>query len=193
MPYDPEKHCRRSIRLPEHDYTQSGRYFVTICVKDRHCLFGEVRQGRICLNACGRIAVEEWRRTAEVRDIVQLDAFVVMPNHVHGIIAIVGNNDVGATGPIAPATAAPVAADAERPCGPEPNSLGAIIGQYKSGVTKRIQRLWDTSRQTLWQRNYYEHIIRGRKDLERICRYIADNPARWSRDRYHTNQYHTTS
>ena len=187
MPFDPEKHRRRSIRLPEHDYTQPGRYFVTICVKDRHCLLGEVRQGRMCLSACGRIAAEEWLRTAEVRDNVHLDAFVVMPNHVHGIIAIVGNNDVGATGPVAPTTAAPITTDAERPCGPESNSLGAIIGQYKSVVSKRIQRLWKSSGQTLWQRNYYEHIVRGRKDLERIRRYIVSNPARWSTDRHYAS------
>ena len=99
MPYDPDRHDRQSIRLPGWDYRQPAAYFVTICSRDRACLFGEVTGAGWHLNACGRIVVEEWRRTERVRDNVVLDAFVVMPNHVHGIIGITADPDGGGAAP----------------------------------------------------------------------------------------------
>ena len=88
MSYDPEQHDRQSIRLPEWDYRRPAAYFVTVCAYRRQCLFGRVVDGRMALNAWGRIVTEEWHRTEQVRDNVTLDVFVVMPNHVHGIICI---------------------------------------------------------------------------------------------------------
>lgn len=88
MRYDPDKHDRRSIRLPEYDYAKPGAYFITICTHNRTCLFGAVIDGRMRLNPFGRVVADEWRRTERLRDNVALDAFVVMPNHVHGIIGI---------------------------------------------------------------------------------------------------------
>ena len=99
MPYDPDRHDRQSLRLPGWDYRRPAAYFVTVCTHNRVCLFGEVIDGRMALNACGRIVVEEWRRTERVRDNVVLDAFVVMPNHVHGIIGITADPDDGGAAP----------------------------------------------------------------------------------------------
>ena len=176
-PYDPNRHHRRSIRLKGYDYTQPGAYFVTICTHERAHLFGRVVDGEMVLNAWGEIVRDEWFRTADIRANVELyaDEFVVMPNHVHGIIWIV-ETGVGATRQVAPTT--------DRPRGPVSGSLGAIIGQYKSAVTRRINIQRNTPGGRVWQRNYYEHIIRTQRALHAIRRYIADNPRRWHLDRH---------
>ncbi len=131
MPYDPQRHHRRSIRLPGYDYTQPGAYFITLVTHDRMPLFGEIVGGEMRLNEYGKIVRAEWFRTAIVRPYVVLypNEFVVMPNHVHGIIWIVNADNVGATRRVAPTT---------RPHGPDSGSIGAIIGQFKSVTTKRI-------------------------------------------------------
>ncbi|MCS7283483.1 MAG: transposase [Anaerolineae bacterium] len=182
-PYDPQRHHRRSIRLRGYDYTQPGAYFVTICTHGREPLFGTVVDGEMRVNEWGAIVREEWFRTAQLRPYVMLyeDEFVVMPNHVHGIIWIVGET-VGATRRVAPTTTIP-------PAGPVAGSVGAIIGQFKSAVTKRINILRATPGAPVWQRNYYEHIIRNERALDAIRRYIAENPLRWHLDRY--NPDHT--
>ncbi len=174
---------RRSIRLKGYDYSQVGAYFLTVCAQDRACLFGEVVNGEMRLNEYGQIAHAEWFRAAALRPYVQLfdDEFVVMPNHVHGIIWIVEDNDhgddVGATRRVAPTPAAPVI-----PRGPLSGSIGAIVGQFKSAVARRINTLRGTPDMPVWQRNYYEHIIRSEESLLRIRQYIADNPTRWEMD-----------
>ncbi len=180
MRYDPQNHHRRSIRLKGYDYTQPGAYFITICTKDRAHLFGEVVNGEMRLNDAGRIVWEEWFKTATLRPYVQLneDEFVVMPNHIHGIIWIV--DDVGATRRVAPTRVAPTM---DAPHGPKSGSIGAIIGQFKSVTTKRINDLRGTPGVPVWQRNYYEHIIRNEEALERIRTYIQTNPLRWAFDR----------
>ena len=171
MPYDPDKHHRRSIRLKVYDYTQAGAYFVTLCAWQHECLFGEIVDDEMRLNDYGRVLEEEWVRTAEVRPNVDLDAFVVMPNHLHGIIVICGN-PVGASRRLAPTGTARIAA----------GSLGAIIGQIKSITTKRINALRNAPGQPVWQRNYHEHIIRSETALNNIRQYIAHNPVRWAED-----------
>jgi len=193
MPYDPEKHHRRSIRLPGYDYAQPGAYFVTICTKDRLCLFGEVVDGEMRLNNIGRVVKEGWFRSADIRQEVQLfpDEFVVMPNHVHGIIWIINDDDdVGATRRVAPTRwvahrvgATRRVAPTDPPRGPASGSIGAIIGQFKSITTKRINALRDMPGAPVWQRNYYEHIIRDERSLHRIREYIATNSLRWHLDR----------
>lgn len=106
MRYDPDKHHRRSIRLHGYDYAQAGAYFVTICTQNRECLFGDIEDGEMRLNDYGRVVEEEWLRTATIRREVELDAFIVMPNHVHGIIVINAERrsqaNVGATRWVAP-------------------------------------------------------------------------------------------
>ncbi len=196
MPYDPQRHHRRSIRLPGYDYTRAGAYFVTLVTHDRECLFGEIVGGEMRLNTWGEIAREEWFQTAVVRPYVMLrdDEFVVMPNHIHGIIWIVGdcegNGDddiVGAQRRCAPTwgrgTHAIRPIRGATPTNVIPGSLGAIIRAYKSATTKRINALRGTPGASVWQRNYYEHIIRDEEDLQRIRQYIQDNPARWAMDR----------
>jgi REP element-mobilizing transposase RayT len=179
--HDSERHHRRSIRWKGYDYAQPGAYFVTLCTHERACLFGEVVGGEVVLNHFGQIVWDEWFRTADLRPHVKLFAeeFVVMPNHLHGIVWIV--DDVGATQRVAPT-------DGHRgdghPRGPTPGSLGAVIGQFKSAVTRRINVLRDAPNAPVWQRNYYEHVIRTDRALNAIRRYIAENPLRWHLDRY---------
>jgi len=191
MPYDPEKHDRRSIRLPNHDYGRPGAYFVTICIHNRVCLFGDVVQGQMRLNPFGRIVRDEWHRIERVRDNVTLDAFVVMPNHVHGVIVITGDADDsdgtgGGNSDRCRDMARRVPTGPTRRFGkPRPGSLPTIVGAFKSAATRRINRRRNTPGASVWQRNYYEHVVRGRRDLDRIRRYIRQNPARWHRDRNH--------
>ena len=185
--YDPQHHHRRSIRLRGYDYSQSGAYFVTICTYQHQSLFGAVVGGEMVFNPYGKVVGEEWFKSARIRSEIELftDEFVVMPNHIHGIIWIVNDPSVRATRGIVRATrwVAPT-----RPCGPRPGSIGAITGQYKSTVTKRINQNHETHDEPIWQRNYYERIMRDDTELVTIRAYIADNPRRWTEDRYHPEE-----
>ena len=188
MTYDPRKHHRRSIRLKGYDYTQAGAYFVTIMTHDRECLFGEVVDGQMRLNPFGEIVREEWFRTAVVRPYVMLapDEFVVMPNHIHGIIWITGGRGDPVGRPYDPVGRPhDNDRDDQRSHGPAAGSVGAIIGQIKSIAAKRINALRGTPAAPVWGRNYYEHIIRYETSLNRIRRYIAANPSQWAEDHEH--------
>jgi REP element-mobilizing transposase RayT len=166
-------HHRRSIRLKDYDYAQNGAYFVTICAQEKRCIFGQVVDGVMVVNEWGQIVTQEWEQTAAVRSNVELDAFVVMPNHVHGILVITNDvgDTVGATRRVAPTSTTL-----------QSGSLGAIIGQFKSAVTRAINRLPDAPDHPIWQRNYYEHIIRSEDTLNTIRAYVANNPAKWAED-----------
>ncbi len=172
MPDDDARHRRRSIRLPHYDYAQPGAYFVTICAHRRLCLFGDIAGSEMQLNAFGRIVEDEWRRSAEIRREILLDAFALMPNHVHGIVFIECVTDGGAT------RRSPL----PRP-GPARHSLSSFVAGFKSATTIRINAIRQTPRQPVWQRNYYEHIIRDERDLDPIREYIVGNPANWPTDR----------
>jgi len=181
------RYHRRSIRLKGYDYTQPGAYFVTICTHGREMLFGRVVDGEMRLNEFGEIVREEWFKTARVRPYVRLyeDEFVVMPNHIHGIIWIVevdpdDDDDVEARRRRA-------STSHEQFGRPVPGSLPTIVRAFKSAATKRINLLRDTQGARVWQRNYYERIIRDERALNAIRRYIIANPTRWSLDR-HTPQ-----
>ncbi|WP_245971562.1 transposase [Calidithermus terrae] len=178
--YDPHNHHRRSIRLKGYDYAQAGAYFVTICTRDRACLFGEVVDGEMRLNDAGRIARQCWLDIPNHFPHAELDQSVIMPNHVHGIIVLV-NPSVGAThaSPLRP-VASPLR---NRARGPQRQSISAIVGSFKSAVTKHINEHRGTPSMPVWQRNYYEHIIRDDSSLQRIRGYIAANPLRWQYDR----------
>lgn len=192
MPSRFEKYTthRQSRRLEDWDYTQAAAYFVTICTRDRVCLFGEVEKGRMALNRYGRVAAEEWHRTADLRDRVELDAFIVMPNHVHGII-IIQTDEEGEPDFPRSNTARRVAAtmdgtesSSDRQFGePQAGSLGTIVGAYKSAVTRRVNQRRGVSGESIWQRNYHDHVIRNDDEWRRIRQYIRTNPARWHRDR----------
>jgi REP element-mobilizing transposase RayT len=134
-------------------------------------MFGDVRDGEMVLNDAGRIVTEEWIKSAGIRGEIALDAFVVMPNHVHGIIVINCRGDR----PVAPTSG-------RVPSGPKPKSVGSFIGGFKPIVTKSVNELCNTPGVKLWQRNYYEHVIRNDDDMTRIRQYILNNPARWSED-----------
>ncbi len=163
------KYDRRSIRLREYDYTQPGAYFLTICVHDRKSAFGEIVDGQTRLNDFGQVVETEWFKTGKIRNNVKLHQHVVMPNHFHGILWI--TETVGATRRVAPTL--------------QPNSLGSLIGQFKSIVTKQIRKMG--LHEFKWQRNYYEHIIRNEDELNRIREYIMYNPRRWQFDRDNLN------
>jgi len=178
MRYDAEKHHRRSIRLQGWDYRNPGAYFVTIVAHGRELLFGEVVDDEIRLSEFGEIARDEWLASPDIRREIQLDAFVVMPNHIHGIVWIVAADNVGARGRVGATGRSPLP-----PHGPVPQSLGSFIAGCKSAVTKRINQIRDTSGAPVWQRNYYEHIIRNKRELETIRRCIQENPVRWAEDR----------
>src|SRR5262249_50727243 len=162
--YDRDMHDhlprRRSIRLWGHDYSQTGAYFVTICAYERRCMFGHVTDAQVFLNPMGEIVAREWAASAEMRRDIELDAFVIMPNHLHGIV-LLGRSE---------------AAAAARP-------LGAVIRGFKAATTRAVAAAGHRPEQPLWQRNYYEHIIRNEESLEAIRAYIADNPAKWAHDR----------
>ena len=161
---------RKSSRLKGYDYAQPGAYFVTLCTQDRTCLFGDVCAGKMRLNAFGKIVADEWVKTAEIRDEIDLDEWVVMPNHFHGIL-VIGRGDR----PVAPTKS--VAA-----IGPQSRSVAAAIAGFKSAATKRINTLRGTPGMPVWQRNYHEHIIRNEDSLDRLRQYILDNPAQWTMD-----------
>jgi putative transposase len=196
MHYDPERHHRRTVRLPAYDYAGPGLYFVTICAHERAALFGGVAEDTMRLSPFGWIAEEEWQRTPHVRADVALDHHVVMPNHVHLLFAITvdhadpslsstpGPSDtVGATRCVALDGAR---GDIRRNAkGPIAQSVGAIIGQYKSAVSRRINAVRETPGASVWQRGYHEHIVRNERQANRIRHYILENPAQWQRDRYH--------
>lgn len=145
----PNKHHRRSIRIPGYDYAEPGAYFITVCAFNKALLFGEISEGEMHLNAEGLIVAEEWVRTERVRPNLSLDEYVVMPNHLHAIVIV--DHDVGAT--------RWVAHENRQTPGPSPDSIGAIVGQFKSVSTKRINARANTPGNRVWQRNYYEHVI----------------------------------
>jgi len=281
MTYDPSRHHRRSIRLKGYDYSRPGAYFITIVAQDRACLFGKVVDGVMHLSEVGQIVAESWQWLAAQYDYVTLDAWVVMPNHLHGIIVITdqggddgggggddggrgGNNggrggdDGGGggsrtaptantptasnaptapdaptvnaptapdaptvnaptapdaptvnaptapdaptvnapTAPDAPTVNAPTAPDAPTVNAPTANAptvnaptapakrktVGRLVGAFKTVSTKRINDQRGTPGAQVWQRDFYEHIIRDAAALARIRRYIVENPARWASD-----------
>ena len=197
------RHHRRSIRLKGYDYSQEGAYFVTIVTWRRDFLFGEIVNKEMRLNKVGKVIEWEWLELPKRLPYIELGAYVVMPNHFHGILYI--HENVGATRKgqtmILPSEEpmqanSPVSIDGSPlprtlPRGPKPASLGAIIAQFKSRVTKRIWKFPEFKETPIWQRNYYEHIIRNDKDLQNKTDYIEANPLLWEQD--HENPVNITT
>jgi REP element-mobilizing transposase RayT len=166
---DPPTPRRRSIRLPDHDYAHPGIYFLTICAHDRRCLFGDVVNCELGHNDVGHMVLSWWKKLPKKFPAVALDAFILMPNHLHGIIHV---TDIGAV--------------AGRPRGAAP-TLGMMVAWFKSMTTNEYMRGvrdhgWPRFETRLWQRNYYEHIVRGESDLESVRNYIMANPDKWPTD-----------
>ena len=203
MAFNPKKHKRRSIRLKGYNYAAEGLYFVTLCCQNRVSYFGSIRNGEMHLNELGKIVAEEWTKTESIRDNIKLHEFIIMPNHMHGIIEILfQKGDEKLAG--------------QKALFKSPSqTIGAIIRGYKGATTKRIKILLakaakerstgelpfaptmgelpfaPTGRSLsigkIWQRNYYERIIRNQKAYENISNYIINNPARWGKDKFNSS------
>jgi len=245
--YNPQIHHRRSIRLKGYDYSQAGWYFVTICCHGRACLFGDVINNKMVLNEYGQIANNEWMKTPDIRPNVELGEFIIMPNHVHGIIRLLcrgelhsplhngvstnnnielhsplhngvstnnnielhsplhngvstnnnielhsplhngvsTNNNIELHSPLhnGVSTNNNINGECDSPLQGPSNTIGAIIRGYKSSVTKQLNLL--NIGCAVWQRNYYEHIIRNEQSYQNISKYIINNPAKWSEDKFY--------
>ena len=197
MPYDPQRHRRRSIRWHGYDYAQPGSFFVTICVQHRTCLFGEVVNGDVRLNDAGRTVEWWWAELPARLPDIETDAFVVMPNHIHGIVTILPNDpsdnaafeangpgEDGGRHPGLPLRSASVGAG---PGARPPVALPDIVHWFKTKTTDDYirgvkQERWPPFPGRLWQRNYYDRVIRDDRELERIRHYISENPMHWSTD-----------
>jgi Transposase and inactivated derivatives len=173
----PDDHRRRNIRLQSYDYSQAGAYFVTICAYQRRCLFGKIVDDEMRLNEAGQTAERCWQTIPEYFSHVDLDAFVIMPNHVHGVLFIRDAFVVGANNH-SPLSAHPHTTDSARGTS---KTLGSIVRGFKIGVTKWFRANSDIL--DVWQRNYYEHIIRDEVSLSRCREYIVNNPLQWALDR----------
>ncbi len=208
MTYNPNIHHRRSIRLKGYDYSQAGLYFITICVQNRECLFGEIINGEMFLNDAGTMVQTEWLKLSNRFNNIELHEFVVMPNHFHAILEIVGatvgvslvdtqntpntpndvdtpdtpkyddDNQKGQPQGIAPTDTA------------KNKTVGDMVGAFQSIVTVEyihgVKTMgWQPFNGKLWQRNYWEHIIRDEQSYQRISEYIINNPAKWSDDKFY--------
>jgi putative transposase len=201
MKYDPRIHHRRSIRLKGYDYTQAGAYFITICTNDMKCIFGTVENEEMILNEFGEIAYNEWSKLPQRFTNSELDVFQVMPNHLHGIIILnTIRSTVGATLAVAPIderATVKVAPTGEGTVKVAPTdeenmkvapTVGDIVGAYKSIVSNEMLKIFKERNKTmgkLWQRNYYEHIIRNELAYQNISNYIISNPAKWDGDKFY--------
>jgi putative transposase len=179
-----ETHRRRSLRLQGYDYAQAGAYFVTICTQDRKCLFGEVADGAMRLNDAGHMAAAVWSNMLEHFPKIELDMFVVMPNHLHGIIVL--SEDRGSLHVQGGHEGRPYALGDGTTMRKAP-TIGDIVGAFKSLATLQFvegvkNERWQKFDRRVWQRNYYEHVIRDERDLNRVRRYIDENPLRWEFD-----------
>ena len=181
------QHDRQSSRLKGYDYTQAGGYFVTICTHLNQNLFGEITDQKMILNDIGLIVENEWKRTGEIRKEVTLDEFIVMPNHLHGIIIIDYVADhVGAHGR-APLPIISESQHSRAPLQRNPGSLGSLIAGFKSSATKKIINFRGTPDEPIWQRSYFDRIIRNEIELDCIRAYIRDNPARFKPENHACN------
>ena len=175
---------RNSLRLPEYDYSLPGCYFVTICTFNSKCVLGKIIHEQVKLSRTGKIVEEEWNQTTNLRPDIILDSYVIMPNHVHGIIQINEPTQGRGTARCAPTTLSERKTNKiDRKNRLKSNSLSTIIRSFKSAATRRANQMMKTAGAPLWQRNYYEHVIRNEDELSRIRSYIDTNPYRWNIDK----------
>ena len=180
MKFDPATHHRRSIRFPGYDYALAGAYFVTLCTHEKKHLFGKVAGHEVTLNPCGTIIEACWLAIPLHSPNVELEPHVVMPNHVHGIVVVrrrmvaQAARDQGSAGG---AGAAP-----RRIGALIPRSIPSIVRSFKSITTRMIHENIPGQAAAVWQRGYYEHIIRDQDEFRRTCEYIRLNPANWATD-----------
>jgi REP element-mobilizing transposase RayT len=197
MKYNPKIHNRRSIRLQGYDYSHAGAYFITCCCHDRKCWFGKIENDDMILNEYGMVAYNEWIKLTERFSNFELDVFQIMPNHIHVILVL---NDVGAS--LADAQMDLQANRATARVAPttetKSKTVGDIIGAYKSLVANECLEIFKLKyvgaglapaqipmMGKLWQRNFYDHIIRNEKSYQTISNYIINNPANWKDDKFY--------
>jgi putative transposase len=203
MKFDPFKHHRRSMRLRGYDYSQAGAYFVTICVQHRQHLFGAVVNGEMDLHDLGMIADECWQAIPNHFPFVELDHYVVMPNHVHGIVVIVDDGRGGRgvqlnapTGQLNASTEPNAPTESNVPTGqlnvrnqdnrfsvisPQRKTLSVVMRTFKAAVTTRCREI--DRADFAWQSSFYDHIIRNEREWNAIAKYIRENPANWDGDK----------
>jgi len=198
MKYNPKIHHRKSIRLKGYNYYQTGLYFITICTQNHQHLFGEIADGEMELNDAGIMIESEWLKLPERFINIELHEYIVMPNHFHAILQIVGaalvvaqndtvaqNDMIDATEKGQPQGIAPTIAPIIAPTG---KTVGDMVGAFKSITTVEYIRGvknddWQRFDGKLWQRNYWEHIIRNQNEYQRISEYIINNPINWNLDK----------
>jgi putative transposase len=173
---------RHSIRLPGYDYSQEGAYFVPIVAQDRRCLFGCVKDGEMVLNEVGCVVSVQWLQLAYRFTNLELGEWVIMPNHVHGILVITGKGEASSDKLYVPIKSPIKDASPLRPNGTIPGSVGAIIQNFNSVASRKINACSGKAKELIWQRNYYEHIIRNERDMLAITDYILTNPLNWEKD-----------
>lgn len=189
MAFQPDKHRRCTIRLRGYDYSRAGAYFVTICTQNRLCLFGVAEEGRMRLNDAGRM-IGRWYAALEQKfPDMHCGAFVCMPDHVHFIVTIVGAD------PCVCPDVTPITGDGTKSGEHAGSPLHRIVQWFKTMTTNAYingvkQNQWQPFPGTLWQRNYYERIIRDESELHTLQQYIADNPAGWDNDPNHPQRIH---
>ena len=181
--FDPQKHHRRSIRLPDYDYSQPGAYFITIVAHGRECLFGKIQEGEMQMNSAGQVIWDVWSSLPGRYPQIELGAAQVMPNHFHGIIIIPVRaiHELPLQGlPLQglPSQGLPLE---ERRAERRRMTIPLVVGYFKMNTAKRINQIQGSEGNPVWQRNYYEHIIRNEAEHNRIHAYIEANPANWNR------------
>ena len=181
MQQQEDHHQRKSTRLKEYDYTQPGAYFVTVVSHQRKNIFGVISNGEMNLNKAGKIVEKTWQNIPVHFPNTSCEIFVVMPNHIHGIIDIINDEIVGARH-ASPLRSNRLESQSVKSDGVKAKSIGAIIGSFKSAVTKQLHQTKIINQEKIWQRNYYEHIIRDEDDYQQIADYIASNPSNWECD-----------
>ena len=172
---------RRATRLRGYHYGQTGGYFVTICLQDQKCILGKIMDGRMYLNEIGKIVVACWNRIPQHFCAVELDVSVVMPNHIHGVI-LLGTERTKCPCP-------PTHTQPNRRGEVSSPTLGQIVAYFKYQSTKYVNQYRDIAGTQIWQRNYYDHVLRDDIDLQRIRQYIRDNPMQWELDPLHPNNF----
>ncbi len=203
MKYDPNKHHRRSIRLKGYDYSSPGAYFITICTHQRECLFGDIVDGEMQLNSLGQIVQGHWSKLPKHHSHLQLDEFVVMPNHIHGILILFNENRCNQSNTVGAGLADTVLVPSDH-LTPKPApthgqltpefiptkraGIPDIIRGFKTFSARRINQKRQTTGLPVWQRNYYEHIIRNDTSLQEIQRYVQTNPTIWRQDQLYLSK-----
>lgn len=188
--YDPDIHNRRSMRLKGYDYSQAGAYLVTVVTQERLTLFGDVLKGRMQLNPAGEMVQRIWKEMPDRFPHIVMDTFIAMPNHVHGIIILAGAGRAGTQNSYKPSEFDMKTRATTRvaPTVDGRTRLGNVVGVFKSLTTLEYTRgvrdmNWLPFKRRLWQRNFYEHIVRTDASLQKYRKYIVDNPVQWPFDR----------